>query len=225
VTIRALGELYWQQRREFGPAGGRETADRILRQVETALGSDSPAAHLLDEVLGAARAQIPAGSKPWDEALSARRERILAAPSPIADELLSEVAGMPWPTLHHAFGPAIDTPRHLRLLVAADEHVRDDALNLLGESLLSEGSVSTATVPAMRAVRRMVGDVRVPGRHRLIVLLTGGVLAARSAQGPAADELRSVLADMPALMRYLISSDADPAVTEAAMRALRELED
>ena len=224
MTIRALGELYWQQRREFGPAGGRETADRILQQVEAALGADSPAAHLLDEVLGAARAQVPAGSEPWEESLSARRERILSAPSPLADELLAEVSATPWATLHHAFGPAIDTPRHLRLLLAADEQVRDDALELLGDSLLVEGAVPAATVPAMRAVRRLVGDARVPGRHRLIALLTGCVLAARAAEGPVADELRSVLADLPTLLRYLISSEADPAVTEAATRALSELE-
>lgn len=223
LTIRALGELYWQQRRDFGPAGGRETADRILRQVESALGSDSPAARLLDEVLGAARDQVPAGSEPWEEALSVRRERILAAPSPIAEELLSEVAGTPWPTLQHAYGPALDTPRHLRLLLADDEQVRDDALDLLGESLLHEGSVYTATVPAMRAVRRLAGDRRVPGRHRLIAFLLGSVEVARGTEGAAADELRAALADFPTLLRFLISSN-DRAVTEAAAQALADLE-
>jgi tetratricopeptide (TPR) repeat protein len=224
LTIRALAELYWQQRREFGPAGGRETADRILQQVETALGSDSPAANLLGQVLRAARAEMPAGVEPWDEALSARRERILSAPSPIAEELLSEVVAIRWATLQHAFGPAIDTPRHLRLLLAHDDQVRDDALDLLGESLLHQGSVYTATVPAMRAVRRLAGDRRVPGRHRLVAFLMGGVEASRGAEGPSADELRSVLADLPTLLRLLVSADGEPAVTQAAAQALAELE-
>jgi tetratricopeptide (TPR) repeat protein len=224
LTIRALGELYWQQRREFGPAGGRETADRIQQQAQTALGSESHAARLLGEVFGAARAEITAGSEPWDEALSLRRERILLAPTPIADELLSEVAGTPWATLQHTYGPAIDTPRHLRLLLADDEQVRDDALDLLGASLLQEGTVYSATVPAMRAVRRLAGDHRVPGRARLIAFLMGGVEASRGAEGPAADEMRSVLADLPTLLRFLVSSDDEPAVTRVAAQALGDLE-
>lgn len=224
LTIRALAEVYWQQRREFGPAGARATADRIQRQVEAALGEGSPVVDFVTQALEAARAAAPDVTEPYAEALSARRERILAAPSPLAGELLADLDAVPWRTLDHAYGPAIDTPRHLRLRLAHDEQVRDDAVNLLGESLLQEGTVFSATVAALRAVRRLVGDARVPGRERLIALLTGGVVAARGTEGPAADELRAVLADLPTLLRYLISADDEPAVTEAAARALSEVE-
>jgi HEAT repeat protein len=73
-------------------------------------------------------------------------------------------------------------------------------------------------------VRRLAGDPRVPRRDRLIALLAGAVRAGRTAEGSAATELGSVLADLPTLLRYLVSSDGDPAVREAAARALAELE-
>jgi tetratricopeptide (TPR) repeat protein len=224
LTIRALGELYWQQRREFGPAGGRDLAERIQEQVEGALGTDSPIAKVLGGVFDTARSAVPPGAVPWDEALSIRRERILAEPPPLADELLADLDGTPWATIQHAYGPAIDTPRHLRLLLADDEQVRNDALDLLGESLLHQETVYLATVPAVRAIRRLIADSRVPGRHRLIAFLVGAAVAAQGATGPARDELRSVLADLPTLFRYLMSSDADGEVSAAAAHALEELE-
>ena len=223
LTIRALGELYWQQRREFGPAGGRDLAERIQQQVEGALGTDSPIAKILGDVFEEARAAVPPGAVPWTEALSVRRERILSRPSPLADELLADLDGTPWATIQHAYGPAIDTPRHLRLLLADDEQVRDDALNLLGESLLQEETVFPATVPAVRAIRRLVSDGRVPGRHRLIAFMAGAAEAAKGAAGPTADELRAVLADLPALLRFMISSGAEPPIVQAANTALELL--
>jgi tetratricopeptide (TPR) repeat protein len=224
LTIRALGELYWQQRREFGPAGGRDTAERIQQQVEGALGTDSQTGKAVSGAFEAARTSIPPDAEPWAEALSIRRERILAMPAPLADELLAGIDEIPWATLQHAYGPAVDTPRHLRLLLADDEQVRDDALDLLGESLLREDTVYPATVPAVRAIRRLVGDERVPARHRLIAFLAGANIAAQGSSGPAADELCASLADLPVMLRLLLSSSAEPAVSRAAAQALADLE-
>ena len=224
MSIRALGEIYWQERREYGSAGGRETAERIERLAQSALGAGNPVAKIISDVLRDARDAVPAGMEPEPEALSVRRERILAEPSPLADELLADLGATPWPTLDHAYGRAIDTPRHLRLLLAEDERVRDDALDLLGDSLLQEGSVPPATVPSVRLIRRLAGDVRVPGRRRLIAFLTAAAVQAASVDGRQGDELRATVADLATFLRYLLSTEPDTAVGQAAVQALAEME-
>jgi tetratricopeptide (TPR) repeat protein len=225
LTIRALGEIYWQERREYGPAGGLATADRIERDAQAALGPGHPVAHMISDIITTAReAAAQPGVEPYPEALSVRRERIMAAPSPLADELLAELEATAWPTLDHAYGPAIDTPRHLRLLLADDEHVRGDALDLLSASLVLPGAVFPATAPAVRLVRHLVGDARVPGRPRLLGFLDAARKAAGVADGPFADEVRAAVADLPTLLRYLLSSESEPAVVEAADQLLAELE-
>jgi tetratricopeptide (TPR) repeat protein len=228
LTIRARGEVYWQERREYGPAGGQETARRIERDARSVLGEAHPATQVISAVLAAAREAIPPGTGPDAEALSVRRERILAQPSPLADELLGDLEATPWASLSHGYGPAIDTPRHIRLLLAGDaragdERVRDDALELLGESLLAERSAYPATAPAMRLVRRLAGDARVSGRPRLIRLLGVAHAIATESSGEPADELRAALGDVPGLLRHLASVDGDPAVIEAATEVAAEL--
>jgi tetratricopeptide (TPR) repeat protein len=217
LTIRAVAEIYWQERREYGPAGGRDTAMRIERDAAAILGEAHPAAQFIHDIIAATQEAIPAGTEPDVEPLSVRRERFMAQPNELADELLADLGATPWTAIDHAHGRAIDTPRHLRLLLADDERLRDDSLNLLADSLLHQGSLYPATAPAIRVIRRFAGDARVPGRPRLIRLL--GLVAgiAGKADGTHADGVRAALADLPALIRYLASSDADPAVVEAAM--------
>jgi len=220
LTLRAVAEIYWQERREYGPAGGIETARRIEHDAAAILGEAHPAAQFIHEVIAAAREAIPAGAEPEAEPLSARRERFLAQPSPLAGELLADLDATTWSDLDHAYGRAIDTPRHLRLLLADDERLRHDSLNLLAESLLHGGTTYPATAPAIRLIRRLVGDAHVPGRPRLIRLLGVAAKVLGEADGSHADDVRDALADLPTLLRYLVSSDADPAVTEAAAEVL-----
>ena len=170
LAIRALAEVFWQERREYGPAGGRETAARVEALVRDALGEENLVGELVRKAIAAAR-DVGEGMEPEDPPLSARRELFLAQPNPLADELLFDLHDTPWPTLDHAFGPAIDTPIHLRLLVADDERLRTDALELLRGSLLHQGSVYSATAPAVRLVRRLAADDRVPGRAELVEFL------------------------------------------------------
>jgi hypothetical protein len=220
LTIRAVGEIYWQERREYGPAGGVETARRIERDAGAILGEAHPAAQLIHEIIAAAREAIPAGAVPETEPLSARRERFLAQPSPLVDELLADLDATAWSDLDHAYGRAIDTPRHLRLLLADDERLRDDSLNLLAESLLHGRAMYPATAPAIRVIRRLVGDPRAPGRHRLIRFLGVVTNVLGEAADPPADDVRDALADLPTMLQYLVSSDADPEVVEAASELL-----
>jgi tetratricopeptide (TPR) repeat protein len=224
LAIRAIGEIYWQERREYGPAGASETAARVEALVRDALGEESVVGRLVRAVIAAAREEVPAGAEAEDPPLSARRERILAEPDPLVDELLPDIATTPWASIDHAYDRALDTPRHLRLLLAQDERVRHDALDLLGESLLHQGSVYPATTPAVAVIRRLAADARVPGRARLIGFLGAAAEVARDAAGPDTDQLREALADLPDFLRLVSSSDGDPEVREAAAKVLSELD-
>ena len=225
LALRALAEVYWQERREYGPAGGKETAARIESLAREALGEGSAISRLLQSVFAAAQEAALPGMEPDDPPLSVRRERIVAEPDTLVDELLPDLAATPWSALDHAYGPAIDTPRHVRLLLARDERVRDDALDLLGESLLHQGTVCTATPPVVRVVRRLAGDARVPARGRLVVFLFAAAEVAReAAPTPQRAELVEALGDLPAFLRLLSSSDPDPDVVRAAVAVLSDLE-
>ena len=222
LTIRAWGDVYLQERREFGPAGGRATAVRMIELSRAALGEGSPFARLIDDAFQGARDPRPPGVEPDPEPLSIRRERALAAGNALADELLADLDSTRWSELHHAYARAVDTPRHLRLLLDADERVRDDALDLLGESLLDENTAYPATTPAVTHIRRLVTDPRVPGRDRLVAFLTAAWVGSRKASGGAVDDLRLALTDLPGLLARL-SVDEDAAVREAATFALTVL--
>lgn len=216
MAVRALGEQYWQELREYGLAGGHETAQRIRDLAGRTLGEANPVVLLVADAIERTRATLPPGARPDEVALSVRRERFLAAPNPLADELLDGLHTVDWPRLEHAYGRAVDTPIHLRVLLADDDRLRADAAQLLGDSLLYEGSSYSATAPAMRFVLRLVEDVRVPGRANLIELLAAGH---RAAAGEPA--LAAQLGDLPALLGRLAASDPDASVVEAAVGALR----
>jgi hypothetical protein len=207
LAVRALGEQYWQERREYGPAGGRATQQRVRALIEATLGTANPLVAMLGKLIDAADADIPSDAQPDAEPLSVRRDRFLAAPNPVADELLGDLASVPWPTLEHAYAPALDTPHHLRVLLAEDDRLRSDALDLLGESLLHQGTTYPATAPAMRYLRRLALDPRVPGRAALLDMLA----AAHVAAGMNDDaDLRAELGDVPGLLSRLAASDPDP---------------
>jgi tetratricopeptide (TPR) repeat protein len=217
LAVRALGEQYWQERREYGPAGGRDTQQRVRVLMEGTLGTSNPLVAMLGKLIDAADADLPLGAQPDAEPLSVRRERFLAEPHPVAEELLADLASVPWPSLEHAYAAALDTPQHLRVLVTDDERLRSDALDLLGESLLHQGTTYPATAPAMRFMRRLALDPRVPGRAALIDMLAAGHVAADMNDDA---DLRVALGDIPELLSRLAASDPDPAVVEGAVTTL-----
>jgi tetratricopeptide (TPR) repeat protein len=218
LAVRAVGEQYWQELREYGPAGGRETAQRIRELTQRTLGEANPVVSLVTDAIDRARESLPPDARPDAERLSLRRERFLAMPNPLAGELLADLGAVEWRALDHAYGKALDSPQHLRVLLSNDERLRLDSLQLLAESILHQGSVYPATAPAMRFVRRLVADPRVPGRPELIGLLAAAQRAAAGDKGLAAQ-----LGDVSSLLGHLAASDPDPQVAEAAVRAMEEL--
>ena len=218
LTLRALAEQYWQERREYGPGGGRETARRIEGLAGRTLGEGHPITRVLRDVFEAARAATPGDASPDSEPLSARRERYLATPNALQQELLADLGSIPWPRLAHAHGPALDTSHLLRILLSSDDRLRNDALALLAESLLHGGTPYPATAPAMRLVRRLASDPRVPGRAALLELLVAGKAAARDEEGGS--DLDDAIGDLPGLLARLAAADPEAEVVDAALALL-----
>jgi hypothetical protein len=220
LAVNALAEQYWQERREYGPAGGRDTQQRVRALIEGTLGTANPLVATLGRLMDAADAGLPPDAQPDAEPLSLRRERFLAAPNALADELLSDLSSVRWPSLEHAYAAAIDTPQHLRVLLSHDDRLRSDALDLLGESLLHQGTTYPATAPAMRFLRRLAVDPRVPGRAALLDMLAAAHVAAGMNDDVA---LGAELGDVPGLLSRLAASDPDPEVVDRAVSTLEML--
>jgi hypothetical protein len=66
-----------------------------------------------------------------------------------------------WSRLHHAYGPAVDTPDHLRALVGGGLKARNSALHHLWTAVIHQGTPSSATAPAALVVAGLLSDPRI----------------------------------------------------------------
>jgi hypothetical protein len=87
--------------------------------------------------------------------------------------MFEELAAIEWHAVGHAYGPADDTPEHLRALLAEDNDAFEHSLDELWASICHQGSVyeaSCAAVPFLIEILRHVSDNR---KARLLYLLAG----------------------------------------------------
>src|SRR5262245_16950697 len=87
--------------------------------------------------------------------------------------MLEELAAIDWHAVEHAYGPADDTLRHLRALLAEDDNAFEHSLDELWASICHQGSVyeaSCAAVPFLIEILRHVSNNR---KLRLLYLLAG----------------------------------------------------
>ncbi|HEY1375989.1 MAG TPA: HEAT repeat domain-containing protein [Gemmataceae bacterium] len=76
-----------------------------------------------------------------------------------------------WATLEHAHGKATDVPVLLRAAACDDRHARELAFELLAESIWHQGSVYSATAPAVAFLYRMLEADETPDKQQVAVLL------------------------------------------------------
>jgi hypothetical protein len=69
------------------------------------------------------------------------------------------VEDVDWGVLFHAYGPADETPAHLRALTGDDHKAQLDAMDHLFYEVLHQGTVYPATAVAVRVVSGLLGDV------------------------------------------------------------------
>ena len=103
-----------------------------------------------------------------------------------------------WPSLSHAYGPASDTPCHLRALLAEDA-ARVAAYAELNGSIWHQNTVYDATVAAVPILSAIARTAARPGYYALALLL----VCAEAADQRAAH--RDV--ELPALLAHFLATD------------------
>ncbi|GCE14570.1 hypothetical protein [Tengunoibacter tsumagoiensis] len=82
--------------------------------------------------------------------------------------LQEQLNQIPWKSLRHAYGPAIDTPIHLLALLSEDQREREKALEHLWASICHQGSVYEASAAAAPFLTQILAQV--PDEQKLPLL-------------------------------------------------------
>src|SRR3954454_13067095 len=95
-------------------------------------------------------------------------------------DIESMLEAVDWPSLSHAFGPASDTPDHLRGLLATDE-TRVAAYAELNTSIWHQNTVYQATVAAVPILSAIARSSATAGYYALALILVCAEAADRRA--------------------------------------------
>ncbi|MGN9892393.1 hypothetical protein [Micromonospora sp. L31] len=98
------------------------------------------------------------------------------------DQLTDPVAGLdevPWESLHHAYGPAVDVPEQLRALRSAEVPVRRRALSELFGNVYHQGTRWGASCHVVPFLVALADDPDTPDRAAVADLLRSVVLGDR----------------------------------------------
>ncbi|MEV6056252.1 hypothetical protein [Streptomyces sp. NPDC052107] len=113
-----------------------------------------------------------------------------------------------WPELHHAYGPADDVPGLLRALAAADEDAATEAEQELWSSIVHQGTVYEATVPAVPFLARLAA---VGVRRANLLAVLGSIAESTDEHGldqPGAARA-AVGAQLPLMLPLLADPDTE----------------
>jgi hypothetical protein len=94
-----------------------------------------------------------------------------AADRALNSPALRELDQVDWAALEHAHGRATDVPVLLRSTMSDDEDVREDAFELLSESIWHQGTVYSATPHAVLFLYRLLEADETPDKQSIVVLL------------------------------------------------------
>jgi hypothetical protein len=134
--------------------------------------------------------------------------------------VLSGLAEVGWGELEHAYGAAGDVPELLRRVGGADQDDAVQALEELRGSILHQGSVCSATAPAVPFLGKLLAEPGTVCRAGIAHLL-GDMAAIRDPGDPVLQELRAaVTADADRLLPLL--GDDEPGTRLLAAYALAQ---
>ena len=174
ATLLALSELMHRQAYEYGSASARPLQESILQSMEDTLGPDDPLVGLARrsrELLGEEPDESATRPEPPSASLSEKREEVLGALSAGEGGPLAGLDEIDWHSLQHAYGPADDVPRLLRLLLSGDEEVRDSAWQELHGNIWHQGDVYQATSYAVPFLIRMLHSEEIPDKDGILGFL------------------------------------------------------
>jgi tetratricopeptide (TPR) repeat protein len=183
MTTQALGQLWQRLDYEYGPAAALPLQEQMLASMEASLGASDPLVAMARQTSERWRAMVSGaqagpgeaaeGGRPAGPSLSERREAALAAATATPESLLAGLEAVDWHSLRHCYGPADDVPNLLRLLLADDEQVRQDAWQELTNNLWHQGSIYQATSYAVPFLLRMLQAEDTPEKADILAFLQG----------------------------------------------------
>ncbi|WP_431968304.1 hypothetical protein [Actinacidiphila sp. bgisy160] len=135
------------------------------------------------------------------------------------DTVFAGLDSVAWADLHHAYGPAGDVPALLRALASTDQESAEEAEQELWSSLVHQGTVYRATVPAVPFLARLAAaDVR---RAELLGMV-GAIAESTDEHDPERPGAAraAVVGQLPLLLPLL--SDTDPEVQQCAAWAVAQ---
>ena len=195
LTISAL--TVWMARLidEYDLAAAAPLQRRILEIEEQALGSGDPSVERLRQSLLDTGTRFSTGVwQPPGPSRSEKRQRALASLVSKDLPVLAGIEQVDWRSLHHAYGPAVDLPLWLRLLLAEDQDVRNDALDYLYNTILHQGSLYPASAAAAPFLLRILAEPDPPGKTGLLYLLADLASSQAAQQDNEAKALGQILA-------------------------------
>jgi len=166
LTVMAEQNI-WRQASEEGQT---DQALAALQQMQAGFEGFFGKDHPLMQMVNALQVLRPTQDRGRraETPLSVRKEQALAN---IPDERSGVLAGLDqidWHKLQHAYGPADDVPIHLKLLLSNDNDVEDSAWKFMYNTLLHQGSLYPATLPAIPFLIRMLEQGEPPDRREII---------------------------------------------------------
>src|SRR3954452_6118387 len=81
-------------------------------------------------------------------------------PSPVEDVRMKDLHAIDWNSLEHAYGPASDAPAELAALLSEDGDTFGNAIAYLDSAVLHQGTIYSATAPAVEFVAGVLDDPR-----------------------------------------------------------------
>lgn len=152
--------------------------------------------------------------------------------------LMAALDAVPWPRLHHAYGPADEVPVHLYAATVGKAETRAAAWRELWGNVHHQGTVYEATVNAVPFIAAIAGNPVHPDRVQALSFLRELAVgsgqhgpAVREAVRPLAQYLLSRAEDEPVLLRqalvWLLSAfpswvPAHPSLDRLVPPALRQ---
>src|SRR5436190_20166415 len=85
--------------------------------------------------------------------------------------MLEGLDKMDWDELTHAYGPAANTPGHIRALVSQDAAERDQARGDLCHTICHQGTRHTAAAAAVPFLFELVNQPATPDKDKIIGML------------------------------------------------------
>jgi len=174
LTAAARSHLWQQIDYEYGPAAALSFQEQMLASMEAGVGAGDPMVMLVRQTIEQLRARTDKAAnagRPAGPSRSERREAALAAPPSSEKDLEVGLDALDWHSLRHCYGPADDVPNLLRLLLAEDGQVRQDAFYDLANKLCHQGDVYQATGYAVPFLLRLVQAADTPDKASLLALL------------------------------------------------------